>query len=238
MTKLSTGSKPLDILLNGGYEKGVITTLYGESGSGKSNICMLSALTASKQAKKVVYVDTEGGFSIERASQLFPRDHEKLIENMIFFNPTSFEEQKESFDQIRDAASQSRLGLVVVDSIVMLYRLKMGTKEEIPNTNKELARQLRILSEIARKYDVPVLVTNQVYADFNNPDNVRMVGGDLLKYWSKAIVKLSKEDGSICSAAIYKHRSLPQARTTYFEIKNSGLIEAKKPKKRFKLFLF
>ena len=54
----------------------------------------------------------------------------------------------------------------------------------------------------------------------------------------KLVVKLSKEDGSICSAAIYKHRSLPQARTTYFEIKNSGLIEAKKPKKRFKLFLF
>jgi len=236
MTKLSTGSKPLDILLNGGYEKGVITTLYGESGSGKSNICMLSSLTASKQAKKVVYVDTEGGFSTERASQLFPQDYKKLIENMIFFNPTSFTEQKESFDQIRDAAAQSRLGLVVVDSIVMLYRLAKGTDEEVSNVNQELARQLRILSEIARKYDVPVLVTNQVYADFKNPENVRMVGGDLLKYWSKAIVKLSKEDGPICSAAIHKHRSIPQSRTTYFEIKNSGLAEAQKPKRKFKLF--
>jgi DNA repair protein RadB len=236
MSKLSTGSKPLDILLAGGYEKGVITTIYGESGSGKSNICMLSALAASKQAKKVVYVDTEGGFSAERASQLFPKDYEKLIENMIFFNPTSFEEQKEAFDQIKDAAAQSRLGLVIVDSIVMLYRLAKGTEEEVSNVNRELARQLRILSEIARKYDVPVLVTNQVYADFNNPDNVRMVGGDLLKYWSKAIVKLAKEDGSICSAAIYKHRSLPQKRAVCFEIKNSGLVEAQKPKKKFSLF--
>ena len=235
MSKLSTGSKPLDLLLKGGYEKGVITTFYGESGSGKSNICMLSALTAAKQAKKVVYVDTEGGFSTERASQLFPRDYEKLIESLIFFNPTAFEEQKKAFDQIKDAAAHGRLGLIVVDSIVMLYRLAKGN-EEVANVNQELARQLRILSEIARKHNVPVLVTNQVYADFNNPENVRMVGGDLLKYWSKAIVKLKKEDGSICSAAIYKHRSMARGRSTYFEIKNSGLAEAKKPKKKFKLF--
>ena len=236
MDKLSTGSKPLDILLNGGYEKGVITTLYGESGSGKSNVCMLSALTATAQAKKVVYVDTEGGFSTERASQLFPQGYEKLIENIIFFNPTSFAEQKTSFDQIKDAAAQGRLGLIVVDSIVMLYRLAKGPDKAVSQVNQELARQLRILSEIARKYDVPVLVTNQVYADFNNPENVRMVGGDLLKYWSKAIVRLRKEDGSICAAAIYKHRSLPNGKTVYFEIKNGGLIEAKKPKKKFKLF--
>jgi len=236
MDKLSTGSKPLDILLNGGYENGVITTFYGESGSGKSNICMLSALTAASQAKKVVYVDTEGGFSAERASQLFPRDYEKLIESIIFFNPTSFEEQKKAFDQIKDAAAHSRLGLIVVDSIVMLYRLAKGADEEVANVNQELARQLRILSEIARKHDVPVLVTNQVYADFKNPEDVRMVGGDLLKYWSKAIVKLSKEDGSICGAAVFKHRSLPSGKTTYFEIKHSELAEAKKPKRKFKLF--
>ncbi len=237
MDKLSTGSKPLDTLLNGGYEKGVITTLYGESGSGKSNVCMLSALTATAQAKKVVYVDTEGGFSTERASQLFQQDYEKLIENIIFFNPTSFDEQKTAFDQIKDAAAHGRLGLIVVDSIVMLYRLAKGPDKAVSQVNQELARQLRILSEIARKYDVPVLVTNQVYADFNNPEDVRMVGGDLLKYWSKAIVRLRKEDGSICAAAIYKHRSLPNGKTVYFEIKNSGLIEAKKPKKKFKLFV-
>ena len=235
MDKLSTGSKPLDILLNGGYEKGVITTFYGESGSGKSNICMLSALTATKQAKQVVYVDTEGGFSAERASQLFPKGYKKLIENMIFFNPTSFDEQKTAFDQIKDAAAHGRLGLIVVDSVVMLYRLAKGS-EEVAAVNKELARQLRILSEIARKSNVPVLVTNQVYADFNNPENVRMVGGDLLKYWSKAIIRLKKEEGSICSAVVFKHRSLPAGRGVYFEIKNNGLAESKKPKKKFKLF--
>lgn len=236
MSKLSTGSKPIDDLLKGGMEKGVITTLYGESGSGKSNICILAALTSTKQAKKVIYVDTEGGFSAERASQLFPRDYKQLIENIIFLNPTSFEEQKTAFDQLKDAAASGQLGLVVVDSIAMLYRLKLGSSEEAIEVNRELARQLRILSEIARKADIPILVTNQVYSDFKKEGDVKMVGGDLLKYWSKAIVKLKKEEGSVCSASIYKHRSLPAGDTTYFEIKNSGLVDSTKPKKKFKLF--
>lgn len=234
--KLSTGSECIDNLLGGGYEKGIITTFFGESGSGKSNVCILAALTAARQAKKVAYIDTEGGFSVERATQLFPRDYKQLMENIIFFNPTSFEEQSKVFDQVKETVSEGRFGLIIVDSIVMLYRLKLGMKEDIPEVNRELARQLRVLSEIARKKDLPVIVTNQVYSDFGKENDVRMVGGDLLKYWSKAVVKLAKDEVPVCRASIYKHRSQPAGREIYFEIRNSGIFNSEKPKKKFKLF--
>jgi hypothetical protein len=43
------------------------------------------------------------------------------------------------------------------------------------------------MTEIARKKKIPVLISNQVYADFEDKDKVNLVGGDLLKYGSKCL---------------------------------------------------
>ena len=150
-------------------------------------------------------------------------------------NPTSFDEQKKVFGQLNGIINSEKVGLIVIDSIVMLYRLQRGSDEEVSITNKELANQLAILSSIARKKNIAVLTTNQVYADFDKPNNFRMVGGDLLKYWSKCIVRLESIE-RVRKASIFKHRSLAEGRSVYFDIVGSGLRETKEPKKRFSLF--
>ena len=233
--KVSSGSKVIDKLLNGGFEKGVISTIFGPAGTGKSNIAMLIALKIANQGRKVIFIDTEGGFSAERDSQIEPAKYKDLLKNVIMLNPTSFDEQKKVFSQLTEIINREKIGLIVIDSIVMLYRLQRGSDEEVSITNKELANQLAILSSIARKKDIAVLTTNQVYADFGKPDNFHMVGGDLLKYWSKCIVKLESIE-RVRKASIFKHRSLPEGRAVYFDITNSGLQETKEPKKRFSLF--
>ena len=54
----------------------------------------------------------------------------------------------------------------------MLYRLELGEaisskeNEKIAAVNRNLANQLRTLNEIARKKNIAVLITNQVYANF------------------------------------------------------------------------
>jgi len=243
MGKLSTGSKIIDSLLDGGLEPGVITTLFGPASSGKSNIAMLAAINAAEQGKKVLFIDTEGSFSAERVKQL-NKNYEILLKNIVIANPTNFVEQKNYFKKLMDAANHEKAGLIVVDSIVMLYRLQKA-EEDISTTNQELASQLAILSEVARKKQIPVLVTNQVYADFKKDSmrkangDFRMVGGDLLKYWSKCIVKLEALDAGVRRASIYKHRSLPEGKFVHFEIKEHGLEEAQEPKqekKGFRLF--
>ena len=179
MDKVGTGAKVLDFLLDGGLEKGIITTLFGAAGSGKSNIAMLSALSVAERGKKVVFIDTEKSLSADRIKQLKPQGYKQIIKNVIILEPTNFEEQKKFFSDLREIMSIEKPELIVVDSIVMLYRLQLGSEEEIQTTNKEMAHQLATLSEIARKRNIPVLVTNQVYADFDSK-NVKMVGGDLL----------------------------------------------------------
>ena len=244
MSKLSTGAKIIDFLLDGGLEPGIITTLFGPASSGKSNIAMLAAINAAEQGKKVLFIDTEGGFSPERIKQL-ATNYEGILKNIIIANPTNFTEQKNYFKKLMDAANHEKAGLIVVDSIVMLYRLQKA-EEDISTTNQELASQLAILSEVARKKQIPVLVTNQVYADFKKDPHkqngdFRMVGGDLLKYWSKCIVKLEALDVGVRKATIYKHRSLPEGKFIHFEIKEKGLEETHAPeqkpeKKGFRLF--
>ena len=84
--------------------------------------------------------------------------------------------------------------------------------------NSELVRQIKILAEIARKQDIPILVTTQVYK-WENEKN--MVGGDILKYWSKCLIELENEKGR---RVIYlrKHRSLPE-KEMIFQIVNDGI---------------
>jgi DNA repair protein RadB len=220
--RLSVGSQIIDTLIGGGLEKDTITTVYGPSGSGKTNICVQAAATTVLRGKKVLYIDTEGGFCTERIQQL-STEHKTILEKIIFILPTSFDEQKEAFQKINTIINDD-IGLIIVDTISMLYRLEMGKTEDIQNTNRELGQQLSVLSEIARKKKIPVLITNQVYANFEDKNRTNMVGGDILKYSSKCLIELIRNDDRR-SAILRKHRSMPDGKEVRFRIVNEGVVE-------------
>ena len=54
-----------------------------------------------------------------------------------------------------------------------------------------LSVQLNLLTEITRKYNIPILLTNQVYSDFDERNAIKIVGGDIITYASKAAISLS-----------------------------------------------
>ncbi|MBI2665043.1 AAA family ATPase, partial [Candidatus Woesearchaeota archaeon] len=183
MTKISTGVDFLDEFLEGGYDSDIVTTIFGPSGAGKTNVCLLAAVKIASSGKKVLFMDTEGGICVERVKQI-SQHYVRVLENMIFFNPMNFEEQKDFFERLKQEVND-QIGLIIVDSISMLYRIELGKNEGFYDTNASLGRQLAYLIEIARRRNIPVLLTSQVYSDFDNREQVKMVGGDLLKYSSK-----------------------------------------------------
>jgi DNA repair protein RadB len=71
MGKISAGNYDLNVWLKGGYDSGIVTTFYGGPGSGKTNLCMIVAVSQAKKGNKVIFIDTEGGFSSERVKQLY-----------------------------------------------------------------------------------------------------------------------------------------------------------------------
>jgi len=217
--KISTGSSILDSFLDGGYENDAITTLYGPSGSGKTNLAVLAAVKIAEQGKKVIYIDTEGGFSISRLKQI-TSDYENVLQNILFLQPTTFEEQKKDFEKLKELVND-KVGLIIVDTIAMLYRLVRV--QDVQEVNRELGIQIGYLTEIARKKKIPILVTNQVYTSFESREKVNMVGGDLLKYGSKCLIELQAGHTGKRKAILRKHRSIAGEKETWFRIVDKGL---------------
>ena len=222
MGKISMGADFLDALLQGGYDQDVVTTIYGPSGSGKTNLCLMAAVQVASQGKKVLFMDTEGGISVERIKQLCS-NYKEILERVVFLSPMNFTEQKELFEKLKEEVNE-HIGLIVVDSISMLYRLELGKPDGVYDANASLGRQMAYLVEISRRKKIPVLLTNQVYADFDDRDNVKMVGGDLLKYGSKCLIELQKlSQGRVLT--LRKHRSLPEGLERKFKIVEGGVVE-------------
>lgn len=228
--RLSTGTECFDELLNGGLEKDVITTIYGPAGAGKTNLSLVIIASVIQSGKKVLYIDTEGSFSIARMLQILP-DYEKYAKNILFLKPYTFDDQKQAFLKLQRRVEEDakEFSLIVVDSIAMLYRLEIGKTLDVQFVNKELGIQLGLLTEIARRYSIPVLLVNQVYADFDNRDRVNMVGGDLLKYQSKCLIEFKKGHNGIRVAKLIKHRSLPEGLEMAFKIIESGVQKTQIP---------
>jgi DNA repair protein RadB len=213
---------PIDSIIGGGIEKGSITQFYGPPGSGKTNIALKMLVQCAKNRKKAVFIDTEGGLSIERMKQISGEDFDDLAGNIIVLEPTTFEEQDEAIKRIEYSlkSGEDDVDLIILDSAVALYRLKEGGQTEI---NRELSKQMGLLSMIARKYDIAVVVTNHIYSVFDEEGVIEPVGGTILKYWSKIIIELVKDDNGERFAILKRHRSKPDGLKVKFEIVNKGL---------------
>lgn len=237
--RVSAGSFDLNKWLYGGYEAGIITMIAGPPASGKTNFVILAACSQAKKGRKVIFIDTEGGFSTERVKQIVGQEnYEEILKNILLLKPMSFEEQRKLFLKLAEQVKKENIGLIIIDGMAMHYRLELGyvknkeakNEEEIKKVNRELAWQMKLLSEISQKQRIPVLITNQVYSEFLSDEErkkgikpgVNLVGGDLMKYWSKAIIELKNENGKR-KAVLLKHRSLPNKELN-FEIREKGIF--------------
>jgi DNA repair protein RadB len=216
---IPTGCKNIDRLIGGGLRGKIITQLYGPAGSGKSNICMQSLCNCVKAGKRAVYVDTEGGFSEKRLRQIAGNDFKRVLENTYFYEVVDFEEQGAIIKQLE---KHDDIALIIVDSVTSLYRLQMSD-DRYKETNRELGRQLSTLLAYARKNNIPVLVTNQVYTDIET-DEIEAVGGDVMRYSSKVVVELQK-DGYARNAILRKHLFKKDGDSAAFSIIEEGVVD-------------
>lgn len=218
--RISTGASVLDKLLEGGYECDAITTIYGPAGAGKTNMAVLAAVQIAKKGKKVIYMDTEGGFSAARLKQIVTNP-KKILEKILFLRPTTFAEQKKAFAKLKQATANKKIGLIIIDTISMLYRLHRHD-EDIKQANQELGTQIALLNEICRKKKIPVIVTNQVYSSFDS-GRINMVGGDILKYGSKCLLELQLLAAGKRKLILRKHRSIAGEKEAIFSIVAKGI---------------
>ena len=221
--KLSSGNSDLDLLLGGGYEPRIITQYFGEPAGGKSTLCQMAAVSCLRSGKGVVYIDTEG-FSTERFRQIAGDETDALVENLYLFEPLDFEEQGLMIGNAEQVLKSKDGGLIVMDSATALYRTDLERGQE---ALRALTRQMVCLLGLSRKYDLPVIITNQVYMD-PGKNRVSGLGGNALEHISKVIVQVEKAD-SRRRARLVKHRSKEEGATLDFVITKDGISTAGLP---------
>jgi len=173
--------------LVGGFNS-EINCIYGPATSGKTTLALLAAIEVVRKGGRVLFIDTEGGFSIDRFKQMAGADSEKLLQKIMIFSVKSFEEQTQKIKDIYRVIS--KFNLVVVDSLSVFYRKDIH--ENMKETNERMIEQLRILSHIVKDHKVPVLITNQVYAKPGTSEKM-MVGGNMVKKFAKKLISLDVE---------------------------------------------
>lgn len=220
---ISTGCQPVDSLLGGGLERGVVTQLYGPPASGKTNVALSAAVQVAITEGTTVYINTED-LSIDRFRQLAEdrSDSDGLASRIIISEAHDFDEQAEA---VRDATDfAARADLIVLDSATGFYRLER-TEHDDGDALRTVAKQIAHLLSLARKHDLAVLITNQVYTD-PDTDRTRPLGGHTLAHWTGVIVSLERFRGGNRRATLEKHRSRPAGDSARFRITDTGIETA------------
>ncbi|OYR59922.1 DNA repair protein RadB, partial [Halorubrum sp. E3] len=54
---IPTGCRPVDDLLGGGFERGVVTQVYGPPAAGKTNLALAAAVEVAGGGDRALYID-------------------------------------------------------------------------------------------------------------------------------------------------------------------------------------
>lgn len=225
---ISTGCTAIDSLLGGGIERGTVTQLYGPPAAGKTNIALSASVQTAAAGGKTLYIDTEG-ISVDRFEALARAAAngdgiEEIASRVIISDALDFDEQKEA---VRDAEELAEsLELIVLDSATGFYRLERDD-EDGGETLRTVTKQVTQLLALARRYDLGVLITNQVYTDpESDSSRARALGGHTLTHWSGVVVRLERFRGGNRRATLEKHGSKAAGETVQFRITDQGIESA------------
>jgi len=217
-----TGCDALDDLLGGGFERAAVTQVYGAPAAGKTNVILSAAVETAASGEAALLIDTEG-LSIDRLRQLAEShpaaDVDEIASRIIITEAHTFEEQREAVQDVTEFASQ--VEFVGLDSATGFYRLER-TEQADGEALRDVARQITHLLSLARKHDLAVGFTNQVYTDPDS-EQTSALGGHTLNHWSAVVVRLDRFRGGNRRATLEKHHSKPAGETAKFRLTGEGL---------------
>jgi DNA repair protein RadB len=212
----------LDTLIGGGFPTKAISHIFGEPGSGKTTLGIQLAVNVIRREKRVIFVAADQ-FPGERFAQIAGSDVGSIGQRLLVFEVKSFDQQRATLRNIKRIAKEN-VGLVVLDAATTHYRLEQSKNTESA-LQHALVNQLLLLLGLAKKFDLGVVVTNQVYADIDTKE-VLPVAGYLIDNLSKVVVQFAKTDGGRRCAMVKKHPTRPRDAHTYFKITGDGLSDA------------
>jgi DNA repair protein RadA len=220
--RLTTGSKALDGILDGGLETQTITEFYGEYGSGKSQICHQLCVNVQLPPERgglngaALYVDTENTFRLERISQMAKHlglDPVQVVKNIIYAEAYTSDHQMFLLENADEVIKANNVKLIIVDSLTAHFRSEYIGREMLAPRQQRLNKHMHKLIGLARAFNAVAVVTNQVMAkpDIFFGDAIHPIGGHIVGHTSHTRIYLRKSShGPVRIARLVSSPYLPE----------------------------
>lgn len=231
--KLSTGSKTFDELLGGGFESQAIIELFGEFGSGKTQIahqlCVIVQLPKEKGGLEghAFYIDTENTFRPERIKQMaegYDLSPEEVLSKIHVARAYNSSHQMLLVDKVKELSKEVPARLLVVDSLTAHFRAEYVGRGTLADRQQKLNRHMHDLLRWSDLNNGVVCVTNQVAAkpDAFFGDPTRPIGGHIVGHTATFRIYLRKSKGPKRIARLIDSPHLPEGEAV-FSITEQGV---------------
>jgi DNA repair protein RadA len=231
--KLSAKVQSIDDLLGGGFETQALVEVYGEFGSGKTQIGHQLAVNCTLPIEEggldgdVFYIDTEDTFRPERITQMargLGLEPEAVLGRIHVARAYNSAHQMLLVDEIKRLSRGLNVKLIIVDSLTSHFRAEYVGRGMLAERQQKLNRHLKELKQTADINNALVLVTNQVHSkpDAMWGDPTKPVGGHVLAHASTFRLYLRKAKGGRRIARLVDSPNLPDGECIY-QVTEEGL---------------
>jgi DNA repair protein RadA len=231
--KLSSKVQSIDDLLGGGFETQALVEVYGEFGSGKTQIGHQLAVNCTLPIDQggldgdVFYIDTEDTFRPERISQMargHGLDPDYVLSRIHVARAYNSAHQMLLTDEIKRMSKGLNVKMIIVDSLTSHFRAEFIGRGMLARRQQKLNSHLKDLKQLADVNNALVLVTNQVHAkpDALWGDPTKPIGGHILAHASTFRLYLRKAKGGRRIARLVDSPNLPDGECVY-EVTQDGL---------------
>jgi DNA repair protein RadA len=232
---ITTGSQDVNELLGGGVETQAITEVFGEFGSGKSQLAHQLCVNVQLPVEKggldsgAIFIDTENTFRPQRIIQMaegLELDTAAVMKKIRVARAFNSSHQILLAEKSEELLRQGGIRLLVVDSLTASFRAEYIGRGTLAERQQLLNKHLRTLHEMADLYDVAVFVTNQVSARpdafFGDPN--KPIGGHVLGHSATMRVYLRKSKKGQRIARLVDSPNLPEGEAI-FVVTEQGIID-------------
>ena len=224
--KLSSGTSSLDELLGGGFETQAIIEVYGEFGSGKTQIGHQLAVNTIRPIEdgglggEVFYIDTEDTFRPERITQMaiaIGIDPADALERIHVARAYNSAHQILLVDEIKRMSKNIDVKLVIVDSLTSHFRAEYIGRGMLATRQQKLNRHMKDLKQLSDIQNSIILVTNQVMSkpDAMWGDPTKAIGGHIVGHASTFRLYLRKSKGGRRIARLVDSPNLPEGEAVF-----------------------
>ena len=223
---ITTSSPQFDDLLGGGVETQAVTEVFGEFGSGKTQLahqlCVNVQLPLEQKGlgAKAIYVDTENTFRPERIRDMamgMTLDPIKVLQNIYYIRSYNTDQQLLIAEKAEKMVEEENVRLIVVDSLTAHFRAEFTGRGMLADRQQKLNRHLMTLHRIADLHDLAIFVTNQVMSrpDVFFGDPTRPIGGHVLAHSATTRIYLRKSKPPKRIARIFDSPNLPESEAVF-----------------------